>query len=301
FDEEAIVQEYLGYGKELKGYMKDTAYYLNKLIDDGKRVLFEGAQGTLLGIDHGMYPFGTSSNTWAGGISSGAGVSPKKISQICGVIKAYTSRVGGGVVPTELDDVKEFERQMNERVKAGAGAESGNSKSIKDVMAELRAEALDLSGDPSDAEIGRYIRFKGHEFGTTTNRPRRVGWIDLVNLKYACMLNDFDFLAITLLDVLGGLPKVKICTHYIYHGEKTENWPIQSEIIKECKPYYIETKGWKDLSPEEWSEIAKGGYEQLPDEAKEYIRILESELKKPISIISVGANREDTIIRSKIW
>jgi len=254
FDIKAIFQQYVEYGKRLEPFVRDTAYYLNEALDQGKRIVFEGAQGSLLCIDHGMYPYGTSSTTWAGGISAGTGISPKRIDKIVGIIKAYTSRVGGGPLPTELHD-----------------------------------------------ETGNLIREQGNEYGTTTGRPRRIGWIDLVNLKYACMLNRYDALSISLLDVLGGIKKLKLCVKYIRNGEELDTWPIQSEIIQECNPKYIEMPGWKTLPEEQWSKTAQQGYHALPKEMRDYIETIETYLKVPISFISIGPNRNDSIVRNPIW
>lgn len=168
-----------------------------------------------------MYPFGTSSITWAGGVPGGTGVSPTRIDKIIGVIKAYTSRVGGGPLPTELD-----------------------------------------------GDLAHQIREQGHEYGTTTGRPRRVGWIDLFNLKYATMINHYDALAITLLDALENVNPVKLCTGYKYNGQSLESWPIHSEIIEKCEPEYIEMPGWKARDSKEWSEIAQQGFEAVPNEIK---------------------------------
>ena len=253
-DVNAIYEEYKEYGQKLKPYVIDTAYYLNKQIDAGKKVVFEGAQGTLLGIDHGMYPFGTSSNANASGISSGTGVPPKKIGSIIGIIKAYTSRVGGGFLPTELHDV-----------------------------------------------LGEKIREQGHEYGTTTGRPRRVGWLDLFNIKYSMMINGVDYIIITLLDALEGVNPLKICTAYELDGEILESWPIQSEIIERCKPIYKEFDGWEPRSSEEWSEIASIGYEALPKEMKIYVKAIEEELNSEISMLSIGPNRKDTIVLKDIF
>jgi len=254
FKQEEIEAKYLEFGRLLKPFMKDTEYYINEAIDSGKNVMFEGAQGTLLSLDQGMYPYGTSSLTWAGGISGGTGVSPKKIDTIIGIIKAYTSRVGGGPVPTELTD-----------------------------------------------EIGIKIREQGHEYGTTTGRPRRVGWLDLVNIKYATIINSFDSLCITLLDALSGVDPVKICTKYELNGMESDKWPIQSELISKSKPVYISMQGWKSMQPKEWSEIAKSGYSSLPTSIQKYLEKIEEILKVPINIISIGPNRADTIIKKKIW
>lgn len=246
-DLNSIYEEYVDYGKKLKPFVIDTAYYLNEAIDSGKRVVFEGAQGTLLGIDHGLYPFGTSSNANALGICSGTGVPPKKIGKIIGIIKAYTSRVGGGKFPTELDN-----------------------------------------------EIGHIIREQGHEYGTTTGRPRRVGWLDLFNIKYSIMVNGVNSVIITLLDVLEGINPIKICTGYELEGTLLEHWPIQPEIIDKCKPIYKELEGWEKRN--DWSEIALTGYDALPENMKKYIDFIRSELKIDIAMVSIGPNRKDTIV-----
>ncbi|MBY9005297.1 MAG: adenylosuccinate synthase [Candidatus Lokiarchaeota archaeon] len=244
-----IYEEYNDYGKKLKPYIIDTAYYLNQEIDKGKKVIFEGAQGTLLGLDHGMYPFGTSSNSNALGISAGTGVPPKKIGPIVGIIKAYTSRVGGGPLVTELDN-----------------------------------------------EISEKIRTQGKEFGTVTGRPRRIGWLDLFNIKYTIMINGVKDIVITLLDALEDIDSLKICFGYEIEGKVLESWPIQSELLEKCSPIYKTYKGWKRLSREEWSEVAKKGYNALPEEMKTYIEVIRDELKVNIAIISIGPSREDTIV-----
>lgn len=247
-----IYEEYKAYGEKLKQYVVDTAYYLNKQIDEGKRVVFEGAQATLLGIDHGLYPYGTSSNANALGISSGTGVPPKKIGKIVGIIKAYTSRVGGGNFPTELTD-----------------------------------------------ETAHQIREQGHEYGTTTGRPRRVGWLDLFNIKYGIMINGIDSVIITLLDALEGIPSLKICTGYDLNGKPLKYWPIQAEIIDKCKPVYKTFDGWEPRTGEEWSEIASQGYDALPDNMKVYIQAIKDELQIDLAMISIGPNRNDTIELNK--
>ncbi len=254
FDDDAMYNQYIEFGKRLKPYMQDTSFYLNDALDAGKRIVFEGAQGSLLGLDQGMYPFGTSSTTWAGGVPAGAGISPKLIDKIVGVVKAYTSRVGGGPLPTELKD-----------------------------------------------EIGVKIREKGHEYGTTTGRPRRVGWIDLVALKYACKLNRYDAIGISLLDVLGGFHTLNLCVNYVRNGEELDYWPIHSEIIENCTPKYIEMPGWESLPKEEWSKLAQRGYDSLPKTMRDYIEFIEKYLEIPISFISIGPNRKDSIVRNPIW
>ncbi len=253
-DPEHIFNQYVEFGKILKPYVIDTAYYLNQQIKQGKKVLFEGAQGTLLCIDHGMYPYGTSSITNALGVTGGTGVNPKLIDYSLGVVKAYTSRVGGGNFPTELHD-----------------------------------------------EIAHKIREQGHEYGTTTGRPRRIGWLDLFATKYAAMLSGYDSIAITLLDALEGLETVKMCIGYKYEGKELESWPIQSEIISKCEPMYVEFKGWKARTPEEWQQIVNNGYNALPEEIKKYLGFIERYLEVPISIISLGPGRECTIMKQELW
>jgi len=248
-DFESIFNEYKGYGQQLKPYVVDTAFYLNKAIDSGKKVVFEGAQGNLLGVDHGMYPFGTSSNPNALGISAGAGIPPKKIGKVLGIIKAYTSRVGEGKFPTELFN-----------------------------------------------ELAEKIREQGNEYGTVTGRPRRVGWIDLFNIKYGIMLNGIDKVIITLLDALNGLNPIKMCTGYELNGENLESWPIHHEIIENCNPIYRTFEGWNEKSSEEWSNIAKEGYDALPETMKTYIQAIKEELQTEIAMISIGPKRNDTIV-----
>jgi adenylosuccinate synthase len=251
---EQILEKYIEYGQKIKEYVVNSAFYLHKALNENKKIVFEGAQGVLLCIDHGMYPFGTSSITWAGGVPGGCGVSPNKIDKIIGIIKAYTSRVGGGSLPTELE-----------------------------------------------GELAHQIREQGNEYGTTTGRPRRVGWIDLFNLKYSHMLNNFDGLVITLLDALEGVDPIKLCIGYEYEGKMLDCWPIQSEIIEKCTPKYIEMPGWKPKTSEEWSDIAKKGYKALPVEIQNYISKIEEIMGTKILIVSIGPNRDDTIIREPIW
>ena len=248
-DFNSVYDEYIEYGRQLKPYVIDTAYYLNKAIDNGKKILFEGAQGNLLCIDHGMYPYGTSSNSNALGISAGTGVPPNKVGKIFGIVKAYTSRVGDGKFPTELFNV-----------------------------------------------IANKIREQGHEYGTVTGRPRRVGWIDLFNIKYGIIINGVNNIIITLLDALQGINTIKMCVGYKLDGEELESWPIHHEIIENCEPIYREYKGWKERSSEEWAEIANQGYDALPDTIKTYLEGIQKELSKEISMVSIGPNRKDTIV-----
>ncbi|MBI4399206.1 adenylosuccinate synthase [Candidatus Micrarchaeota archaeon] len=245
---EEIFKKYTEHAEKLKKYVTDVSVEANSTIDKHKHVLFEGAQGTMLDLDHGLYPFGTSSNVTSGAACTGTGVSPKKIDEIVGVVKAYTSRVGEGPVPTELLD-----------------------------------------------ETGEQIRKKGMEFGTTTGRPRRVGWLDMVTVNYACRVNGLTGLAITKLDILGGLNKIKICTAYNYKGKMITEQPADVNVYAHCKPIYEEVPGWKDMSIEEWIALAKKGYDALPKEIKSYTARISEISKTPVYLISVGQDRDATI------
>ena len=246
--EKQVFKEYFNYGKRLSKYVGNASKKVNELLDEGKSVLFEGAQGTLLGVDHGMYPFGTSSNTIAGGACTGTGVGPTRINEVIGVVKAYTSRVGKGPVPTELTD-----------------------------------------------KNGEKIREKGKEYGTTTGRPRRCGWLDLVNIRYTVMINDLSSLAVTKLDVLGGLKKLKVCVAYKYKNKTVKDQPFDLSVFRECRPIYKELKGWKDLSETEWEIIAEEGYYSLPKTLRDYLRFIENNVGVQVKMISFGPGRKFTI------
>ena len=243
-----IFNQYLKYGRQLKKYIGDASLEINHAIDQGKRILFEGAQGTLLDIDHGLYPHGTSSNTIAGGAITGAGVSPRKIDKILGVVKAYLTRVGDGPVATE----------------------------------EL-------------GEMGKFLREKGQEYGATTGRPRRCGWVDLVQLRYSHRLNGLDSLAITKIDVLGGLKKIPICTKYKYKNSYLKEFPASLKILRECKPVYEIMDGWQDLSFEETEKIINHGYKYLPLNMKKYLNKISQDINVPIELISFGPQRKMTL------
>ncbi len=240
---EKIFETYASYGKKLKQYVRDTTVIIHSLLDKEKTILFEGAQGCMLDIDFGTYPYVTSSHPVSGGVSLGTGISPNKIDTIIGVLKAYTTRVGMGPMPTELTD-----------------------------------------------EIGEHLAEKGNEYGTTTGRKRRCGWLDGIVASYACRLNGVDEIAITKLDVLDGLEKVKICTAYDCKGKEIKNFPSSLSLLSCCKPIYIELDGWETTAG-----IKK--YEDLPDGAKKYISFIEEYLKKPVTIISNGPSRDETIHR----
>jgi adenylosuccinate synthase len=242
-----IVKEYREYAEVIRPYVADTTVLVNKALDNGKKVLFEGAQGVLLDLDHGTYPYVTSSNTCAGGACTGAGVGPNRINRIIGVTKAYTTRVGEGPFPTELKE-----------------------------------------------GVGEKLRSTGNEYGTTTGRPRRCGWIDLVILKYANIVNGLTEFAMTKLDVLDGVNPIRLCVAYEINGKRIENFPSSSEILSKVKPVYIEMEGWGKLDSDN---ILKEGFASLPKEARAYLEKIEKEVGIPIKIISFGASREKTIVR----
>lgn len=252
--EEQIYSEYTKYAQQLAPYVKDTTEFTHSAIAKGKKVLLEGAQATMLDIDHGMYPFGTSSNTSAGGACTGAGIGPTAISEVVGVVKVYTSRVGTGALPTEIFD--------------------------------------------TTADI---IRDKGGEFGTTTGRPRRIGWLDMVTLNYAAQINGLTGLAFTRVDTLSGIDELKICTHYLYKGKKIFTHPPSYTKLSECTPVYKKFKGWKDLGEKGWQNTVKKGYKSLPKETKAYLEFISKSLKVPIYMVSVGPGRENTIVLKDIF
>ena len=230
-------------GERIAPYVGDVELYVNDVLDEGGKVVFEGAQGTLLDIDHGTYPYVTSSNTIAGAACTGCGIGPTRISEVIGVAKAYATRVGAGVFPTEVG-----------------------------------------------GELGERLREVGQEYGTTTGRPRRVGWLDIPLLRYAIRISNVDWIALTKLDVLSGLDKIKICVEYEYDGKILKIAPPAVRLLSRVKPIYEEVKGWEKISEDEWRSIAERGWEALPDEAKAYVELLEDLLGKPIKLISIGAD-----------
>jgi len=239
---DAILSEYLGYADRLRSYLADGPKMVHEALAQNKRIVFEGAQGSMLDLDHGTYPFVTSSTTVAGGVCAGAGVGPKDVNSVTGIVKAYTTRVGEGPFPTELLD-----------------------------------------------ETGERLRKEGFEFGATTGRPRRCGWIDCGQLRRTALLNGATNLAITKPDVMGILDSIKICTAYDVNGERTRDFPGQVSRLEQAKPVYEEMPGWKtDISGcRTWSE--------LPAAAQNYFRRIEELIGVPISIVSVGPGRDETI------
>lgn len=243
-----IFEEYYAYGQQLAQYVTDTSKVLNDILDEGGKVLFEGAQGVMLDVDQGTYPFVTSSNPVAGGVAIGAGVGPNAVQRVVGVCKAYTSRVGDGPFPTELFD-----------------------------------------------EVGHQIREVGREYGTTTGRPRRVGWFDAVVVRHSRRVSGITDLALNSIDVLSGLKTVKICTAYDYNGEIITEYPANLHIIEQCKPIYEELPGWtEDIT-------GVRSLEELPENARKYVeRILEL-TGIQLMTFSVGPAREQTNIVNEIW
>ena len=243
-----IYKTYLRFGERLKPYVGDVSLEVNSAIDHGKRVLFEGAQGTMLDNDHGAYPHTTSSNTIAGAVCAGVGVGPQKIGAIIGVVKAYLSRVGSGPVPTE-----------------------------------------------ATGKMGVYLRERGQEYGTTTGRARRCGWVDLVQLRYACRINGCTSLAVTKIDVLGGLKQIPVAIKYRYKTSVLNELPADLNVVRQCKPIYKTLPGWPDLSDQDFSHIIKSGYKALPVNMRRYMDFLADQTNTPVSLVSVGAERRATI------
>jgi adenylosuccinate synthase len=247
-DFQQTLDEALAFGAYVKPMVSDVAGILHDLRKQGKRVLFEGAQGSLLDIDHGTYPYVTSSNTTVGGALAGTGVGADAIDYVLGIAKAYATRVGGGPFPTELDD-----------------------------------------------DVGEGIRKRGAEFGATTGRPRRCGWIDIVALKRAVAINGISGLCITKLDILDGMPTLKMCIAYQYRGKRTEYAPLDAAGWEECEPVYLEFPGWEEDTHgiTEW--------DKLPAAARAYLRALEELVGCPLAMVSTGPDRDANIVLRDPW
>jgi len=238
-----VVAEYAGLGERLRRYAADTSLFLSNQVAKGARILFEGAQGTLLDVDHGTYPFVTSSNCVAGNAAVGAGLGPTAIDKVMGISKAYATRVGGGPFPTELRD-----------------------------------------------EMGERLRSKGDEFGATTGRPRRCGWLDAVVLRYSVRVNGLWGLAITKLDVLSGLKAINVCSSYELDGQKLTELPSDPEDLERVKPIYETLPGWDE------SLAGVRTFDELPTNAKRYVHYVEELCGIPVVCVSVGADRGETIL-----
>lgn len=243
-DPKQVIEEYLEYGQKLAPHITDTTQVLQNRISEGSRVLFEGAQGTLLDIDHGTYPFVTSSNVIAGNVCCGSGISPTKVENIWGVVKGYSTRVGQGGFPTELDN-----------------------------------------------DLGEELRRVGGEYGATTGRPRRCGWLDLVVVNHSVRLNGLTGIAITKMDVLTGISPLKICTSYELDGQTIDRVPACTKDLERVVPRYREVKGW-----DEPLGLCRS-YDDLPKNARDYVETIEHLTGVPVSLISVGPSREQSILR----
>lgn len=244
---ESIYNDYLTYAERMRPFVRDISVQVYDSIKAGKNVLFEGAQGTLLDIDYGTYPYVTSSNTIAGGVSNGVGIGPTMITNAVGIAKAYTTRVGKGPFPTELLE-----------------------------------------------ETGEWLRDKGHEYGVTTGRARRCGWLDLVILKSAARISGLTSFAVTKVDTLAGMEKIKVCVGYRFNGKIIDYVPASLEDLAKCEPIYEEFDGWDES-------IANArSYEELPENAKVYLSKIEEFTDTKVSIISVGPRRDQTIKVSDI-
>ena len=242
-DADDIIAQYNEYASRLKPYVTNISIELFETIKAGKNIVFEGAQGTHLDIDHGTYPYVTSSSTVAGNACSGSGVGPKAISEVIGIVKAYTTRVGRGPFPSELFD-----------------------------------------------DVGDRIQKKGAEFGATTGRKRRCGWLDTVILKNSVRLNSLTGLAITKLDILDGLETLKICTAYEHNGRTLKDFPASLKVLEACRPVYETLPGWQ----EDISGIRN--YDDFPENTKAYLRRIEALTDTKIQIVSVGPGREETVV-----
>lgn len=244
-DYQQVLDEGLEQAAQMADLVMDVPGALHELRKQGKSVMFEGAQGALLDIDHGTYPYVTSSNTTAGGAAAGTGTGPRELDYILGIVKAYTTRVGAGPFPTELEE-----------------------------------------GDKD----GDHMGVKGHEFGATTGRKRRCGWLDTVALRRSLLINSVTGMCITKLDVLDGLDTLKICVAYRFDGKEVEIPPAGADNFERCKPVYIEMPGWSE------STAGSKSYDDLPQAAKNYLRKVEELVEAPIDIISTGPDRDETIV-----
>ena len=245
---EESVKEYIALAAYFKPMVTDTIELIHQAIEADKKVLFEGAQGALLDIDFGTYPYVTSSNPTAGGACTGSGVGPTMINDVIGIVKCYTTRVGEGAFPTELNN-----------------------------------------------DLGNTIREKAHEYGATTHRPRRVGWLDAVVLKYSMRINGVTGISLMLLDILSGIGDIKICVGYDLDGKIITNFPSSLSILKKCKPVYITMPGWT----EDITQV--NSYAELPLNCQKYIEKIEELVKVPVQIFSVGPDQKQTVIRKEVY
>ena len=247
-DFDSVYNEYVEYGKKIKKFVCDTSLLLEDEIEQGHKVLFEGAQGVMLCIDHGTYPYVTSSSPTAASVPLNSGIAPRYINNVLGICKAYTTRVGEGPFPTEIE-----------------------------------------------GDLAHYIRERGHEYGTVTKRPRRVGWLDAVALNYARRVSGINYLSLMLFDVLTGLDEVKICYAYELDGKEINTVPATLKDLERCKPLYVTLKGWK----EDITNVRS--FDELPENAKAYIKKVEELTHSEVAIFSVGPDRLQTIRLNDIF
>jgi adenylosuccinate synthase len=244
---DALVKEYLALGEEIRPFVRDASRFLHDEIRAGRNVLFEGAHGVLLDLDHGTYPFVTSSSTTAGGACTGCGIGPTCIDTVIGIVKAYATRVGNGPFPTELND------QMGER-----------------------------------------LREVGTEFGSTTGRPRRCGWLDIPALRLTCRLSGIRDLALTKLDVLSGLDQVKLCVQYRLAGQTLDEMPLDPDDLATVEPVYETLPGWPALFA---GGASSAGKTQLCEAAERYVARISELVGVPLALVSVGPGRDETIVK----
>ena len=267
FDVDGLYDEFSEIGRRLEreGMAINAGAFLSEKLADDQNVMFEGAQGTIIDIDHGNYPYVTSSNPSAGGAATGTGISPGVVGSgdIIGIVKGYLSRVGSGPMPTELGGV------------------------------EGDTPGYESQGTGENEELATYIRDEGGEYGTVTGRPRRVGWLDMPMLRHSTRVNGFTGLAINHLDVLAGLDEVKVGHAYELDGEQLETMPTTTEEWGECEPVLRTFDGWPDV---DWGTVAAEGYGSLPEGAKEYLDYIADELDTPIYAVGVGPNRSESIV-----
>jgi adenylosuccinate synthase len=242
---ETLVEQCLAWGRRLEGYLDDSTWLVQAALGRGEHVLLEGAQGTLLDLDHGSYPFVTSSNPVAGGACTGGGIGPLQVDEVVGVMKAYATRVGSGPFPTELHD-----------------------------------------------EIGAGIAARGHEVGTTTGRPRRVGWFDAMPLRYAVAVNSISSIMLNKLDILSGIPTIRLGVAYDVGGRRVDHWPSSAAAIANAEPIYEDFPGW-DTPIHDVRSLG-----DLPENARRYVTALEERAGVPIVLVSVGPERTQTIERA---
>ncbi len=281
------IADYLNQSKDAKlmPFVKNTTYLINHLISENKKILFEGAQGSLLDIDHGTYPYVTSSNAVSGGICTGLGIGPSKVDKVLGVAKAYITRVGNGPLPTELGTEQEMAKEESYKGLKSELSEEGFAR----LMGKIAAEA----NQGSEYKQGRLLRMNGVEYGSTTGRPRRTGWFDAVLCRYASMINGMDAIVLTKLDVLSGFEKIKISVGYKYKDKILKNFTTNLAVLQNCEPVYEEMEGWGE-------NISRAkDFNSLPENARRYASRIEKLLGIPVCIVSVGPERNQTFVLRK--